>query len=263
MGDRGTSGAAGRHPALAAILDRQDRTTKPREFGITVVLDRGEIGPDGVRDLLKVSAAYVDYAKIAWASALIVGALDEKLEAYRSAGVRPMIGGTMFEYAWLREKVPELLAFAKDTGLHIEISDGVAEMPRKDKLHWIGEFAKIGEVFSEVGGKLAHQDLAWKEAIAEEFSAGARLVVIEGREIGAVGQDIRVDFVEMIASLADPKKLVFEALERKQQWNLIKILGPNVNLGNIPVEEAIAVETYRLGLKDRTMMQIFERGSKR
>jgi len=247
---------------LAEILDRGERTAKPRKFGITMLLDRGEVGPGTVADLGKVISGFADYAKIAWGSAMITGALVEKIEAYRGVGITPTIGGTLFEYAYLRKKVPALLEAVKELGVHVEISDGVVEMPRAEKLSWIGRFAKHCEVFSEVGGKLARQSHDWKKIIAEELDAGAEKVVIEGREIGPVGGDLRVDFVEMICASADPKNLVFEALERKQQWSLIKLLGTNVNLGNIPIGEAMTVESYRLGLKDRTILQMWEEQQK-
>jgi phosphosulfolactate synthase len=245
--------------ALAEILDRGERTAKPREFGITMLLDRGEVGPNAILDLGAVGGAYADYAKIAWASALITGALEEKIDAYRRIGVTPTIGGTLFEYAYLRKKVPALLEAVKALKVHVEISDGVVELPRAEKLHWIEQFSKHVDVFSEVGGKLARQDHDWKAIIGEELSAGSHKIVIEGREIGPVGGDLRTDFVQMICDCADPKDLVFEALERKQQWSLIKLLGPNVNLGNIPVAEVMTVESYRLGLKDRTILQTWER----
>jgi phosphosulfolactate synthase len=121
-------------------------------------------------------------------------------------------------------------------------------------LHWIEAFAKHVPVFSEVGGKLAHKQLDWKTAIAEELAAGALKVVIEGREIGPPGGETSTEFVDKITKVAEPKQLVFEALERKQQIALIQHLGQNVNLGNIPVDQTMAVECYRLGLKDRTML---------
>ncbi len=243
---------------LADLLNRGARTSKPRTFGITMLLDRSEMGPNTVRDLLRVTSAHADYAKLAWASALIMGpgTVEAKLAAYREANVQPLFGGTLFEYAYLQNKVEQLLAYVRDNNICIEISDGIVEIPRPEKLRWIEAFAKHVQVFSEVGGKLAHKQLDWKQAIAEEQAAGAYKVVIEGREIGPAGGDTSTQFVDMICSVAEPKQLVFEALERKQQVALIQHVGPNVNLGNIPVDQAMVVECYRLGLKDRTMMQM-------
>jgi phosphosulfolactate synthase len=249
---------------LTGILDRGARTSKPRQFGITMMLDRGEMGPDTIRDLMSVTNAHADYAKIAWASGLIMGpgTIEKKLQAYRDSGIEPLFGGTLFEYAYLQGKVETLLAYVRDNNICIEISDGIVEIPRPEKLKWIETFAKHVKVFSEVGGKLAKKDLDWKAAIAEELAAGALKVVIEGREIGAAGADTSLAFVDMIVSVAEPKLLVFEALERKQQVALIQHLGQNVNLGNIPVDQVMAVECYRLGLKDRTMLQFHKSGAR-
>jgi phosphosulfolactate synthase len=225
-----------------------------------MLLDRGEMGPATLRDLMKVVSEHADYAKLAWASSLIMGTgtVEEKLQVYRDANVMPLFGGTLFEYAYLQNKVESLLHYVRDNNICIEISDGIVEIPRPEKLRWIEAFAKHVRVFSEVGGKLASKKLDWKSAIAEELAAGALKVVIEGREIGPAGGETSKEFVDMIASVAEPKLLVFEALERKQQVALIQHLGPNVNLGNIPVDQTMAVECYRLGLKDRTMLQMWK-----
>jgi phosphosulfolactate synthase len=241
---------------LSDILERGARTAKPRANGITMLLDRGEMGPATLRDLLSVVGAHADYAKLAWASSLIMakGTIEKKLEVYREANIMPLFGGTLFEYAYLKNQLEPLFAYVRDQNICIEISDGIVDVPRPEKLAWIERFAKHVHVFSEVGGKLAHKQLDWKAAIAEELSAGAKKVVIEGREIGPAGGDTSIEFLNMITAGHDPQLLVFEALERKQQIALIQHLGPNVNLGNIPVDQTMAVECYRLGLKDRTML---------
>jgi phosphosulfolactate synthase len=248
---------------LEALLERGDRTSKPRREGITIVIDKGQMGPNSIADFAVTSGSYCDFVKIAWGSALITGGLEAKLECYRKHNITTMLGGTLFEYAFLRNKLPELLAFARAYEMHIEVSDGVIDLPRRDKLIWIEKFAKHLEVFSEVGGKINRQTHDWKQIINEEFSAGAQKVVVEGREIGPVGQEIRVDFVEHILSIVDPSSLVFEAFERKQQVWFIKRLGPNVNLGNIPPTDLLTLESFRLGLKEHTLLHTFNRSNER
>jgi phosphosulfolactate synthase len=244
------------------ILDKGARTAKPRSFGITMLLDRGEMGPATLRDLLSVVGDHADYAKLAWASSLIMakGTIEKKLEVYRAANIMPLFGGTLFEYAYIKGQLDALFGYVRDNNICIEISDGIVEIPRPEKLSWIEKFAKHVHVFSEVGGKLAAKQLDWKAAIAEELAAGAMKVVIEGREIGPAGGEMSTTFVDMICAAAEPKQLVFEALERKQQIALILHLGQNVNLGNIPVDQTMAVECYRLGLKDRTMLVMHKGG---
>ena len=244
---------------IDALLDKGLRTEKPRQAGITVMIDKGQLGPNSIEDFAVTSGAHCDYAKIAWGSSLITGNLEEKLDCYRRNGIVPMLGGTLFEYAYMRNRVPALIDFVRSHQAHIEISDGVIQLPRRDKLMWIERIAKHVEVFSEVGGKINRQSHDWKQVIQEEFSAGSKKVVIEGREIGPVGHDIRNEFVETVIASTDTNNLIFEAFERKQQIWLIKRLGPNVNLGNIPPADLLTVESFRRGLKEHTLLHTWEK----
>lgn len=241
------------------LLDEGLRTEKPRRHGVTIMIDKGQMGPHTIADFAAQCASHCDYAKIGWGSALITNNLIEKLECYRKNGIAPMLGGTLFEYAYLRGRLPILVDLVRELKVHIEISDGVIDLPRADKLKWISEFAKHTEVFSEVGGKINRQSHDWRKAIPEEFAAGAKKVVIEGREIGPVGQEIRTEFVDTVLQSADPQQLVFEAFERKQQVWFIKLLGPNVNLGNIPPTDLLTLESFRRGLKEHTLLHTWER----
>jgi phosphosulfolactate synthase len=244
---------------IRQLLDEQLRTSKPRTHGITVMIDKGQMGPNTIADFASQASDHCDYAKIGWGSALITGELEQKLDCYRRAGIAPMLGGTLFEYAYLRGKVPVLIDLARRLKVHVEVSDGVIELARKDKLHWIEQLARHVEVFSEIGGKITRQNHDWKQAINEELSAGARKVVVEGREIGPVGQEIRVEFVDTVLAATDPQNLVFEAFERKQQIYFIKRLGPNVNLANIPPTDLLTLESFRRGLKEHTLLHTWER----
>jgi phosphosulfolactate synthase len=247
---------AGDNPFVRLAADVR-RTGKPRTDGITVLIDTGH-GPGRIADLCKVAGALADRAKIAWASAIITGQLSEKLALYRTYDIEPLIGGSLFEYAFVWGKLDTLLGIVEDTRCAIEVSDGVATVPRRDKLHWIEKLARHAVVFSEVGGKLSSHDLDWAACVREELAAGARYVVIEGREIGPTGKEIRADLVDAILEAAEPSKIVFEALERYQQSWLIKRLGPNVNLGNIRFDDLVVLECFRQGLKEQTLLHMRE-----
>lgn len=238
---------------MLELLDRGERTTKPRQSGLTIILDKG-LGVRAVEDLGEVAGAHCDFAKIAWGSALITGRLEDKIAAYRRFDIEPLIGGTLFEYCYLRGRVDQLLEICGRHQLHVEISDGVIDLARDEKLRWIEKFAKHGQVFSEVGGKIAPHDLSWAPAVSEELEAGASLVVIEGRELGPVGKEIRTELVDALLESLPAEKLVFEALERYQQVWLIKRVGPNVNLGNILARDLLTLESFRLGLKEHTLL---------
>ena len=48
--------------------------------------------------------------------------------------------------------------------------------------------------------------------------------------------------------------MLFEAPIKKQQAWFIKQFGANVNLGNIPPDEVISVETLRVGVRGDTLL---------
>jgi phosphosulfolactate synthase len=67
---------------------------------------------------------------------------------------------------------------------------------------------------------------------------------------------MRTGLVDEIVETIDPKDLVFEAPAKAAQAWFIKQFGPTVNLGNIPPEEVIPLETLRLGLRGDTLREI-------
>ena len=67
--------------------------------------------------------------------------------------------------------------------------------------------------------------------------------------------EIRTGLIEEIEIQIDTARLMFEAPQKAQQVWLIKHFGANVNLGNIPPGEVIALETMRQGLRADTMLE--------
>lgn len=244
---------------LAAIGFDVGRTRKPRSHGLTIALDVG-LGPRGAADFVEVCGEHLDFVKIAWGSSLITGHLAEKIEVYRKAGCTPLLGGTLFEYAFLYGKAEELLAFIADSKIHIEISDGTLDIPHSEKLQWIERFAAHAEVYSEIGGKVVRHNRDWGPVMKAEKAAGASKIVVEGREVGPVGEPIREDLIDQLVELAGGhESLIFESLERKQQLFFIKKLGPNVNLANIRPEDVLTLESFRRGLKEHTLLHTWQK----
>jgi phosphosulfolactate synthase len=166
----------------------------------------------------------------------------------------------LFEYAYLYGKAEELLAFVRNARIHIEISDGTLDIPHKDKLAWLERFAAVAEVFSEIGGKVTRHNKDWGPIIRDELAAGASMIVVEGREIGPVGEEIREDLVDSLVEISGGhEKLVFESLERRQQLFFLRKLGVNVNLANIRPEDVLTLESFRRGLKEHTLLQTWKR----
>ena len=97
--------------------------------------------------------------------------------------------------------------------------------------------------------------------IKEELSAGAWKVITEAREGGTAGifrptGEMRTGLVDEIAHEIDVDDLIFEAPTKGAQAWFVKSFGANVNLGNIPPEEVIPLETLRLGLRADTIREL-------
>jgi phosphosulfolactate synthase len=67
---------------------------------------------------------------------------------------------------------------------------------------------------------------------------------------------MRTGLVDEIAHSIDSQHLIWEAPTKASQAWFIKQFGPEVNLGNIPPDEVIALETLRLGLRGDTLKEM-------
>ena len=237
---------------------------EPRVGGLTHVIDKG-LGPRGWEDVLETSGDYIDIVKLGWGTAYVTPNLRRKLDVLREKPV--VIGGTFFEVVYAKGKLDEYKQWLRDLGLtHVEISDGTVEIPRDRKLELIADFARDFTVLSEVGSKDSLVEYAadqWVQWLQEELDAGAWKVITEAREGGTAGifdssGGMRTELIGEIAMAVGPVNVVFEAPTKAAQAWFIKEFGPEVNLGNIPPEEVIPLETLRLGLRGDTLKQILQ-----
>ncbi len=235
-----------------------------RDGGLTHVIDKG-LGPRGWEDVLEMSGDYIDIVKLGWGTAYVTANLRRKLDVLAGAGKRIVLGGTFFEVVYVRDQLDEYKGWLGELGIdHVEISDGTVEIPRERKLELIADFARDFTVLSEVGSKDSEVVFApdeWVQWIKEELSAGAWKVVTESREGGTAGifrpsGEMRTGLVDEIAHEIDFHDLLWEAPTKSSQTWFIKHFGPSVNLGNIPPEEVISLETLRLGLRGDTLKEV-------
>ena len=235
-----------------------------RDGGLTHVIDKG-LGPRAVEDLLETAGAYIDIVKLGWGTGYVTQNLERKLALYRDANIPVVCGGTFVEAVWARGRLDEFRAWLSGHGLtHVEISDGVVDMPREQKLELIADLARDFTVLSEVGSKDAEVVFApyqWVEWIKEELAAGSWKVITEGREGGTAGiyrpsGEMRTGLIDEIVHDVEVSDLVFEAPTKASQAWFVKQFGPNVNLGNIPPDEVIPLETLRLGLRADTLKEV-------
>ena len=242
-----------------------DLRLEPRAAGLTHVIDKG-LGPRVWEDVLETSGAYIDIVKLGWGTAYVTPNLRRKLDVL--AEKRVVIGGTFFEAVFAKGRVDEYKSWLTELGLtHVEISDGAIEIPRERKLELIAELARDFTVLSEVGSKdaeIVYAPYQWVEWIREELDAGAWKVITEGREGGTAGiyrptGEMRTGLVDEIVHDIDVSDLIFEAPSKASQAWFVRHFGPEVNLGNIPPDEVIPLETLRLGLRADTLKEVLLR----
>jgi phosphosulfolactate synthase len=142
----------------------------------------------------------------------------------------------------------------------VEVSNGSMDMTDEKKATYIRELAKNFTVLAEVGSKDETKDIPpyqWVEMMKHDLEAGAFKVIAEARESGTVGVygssgKAREGLVAEIIHHIPEGKILWEAPLKPQQVWFIKLLGSNVNLGNIAPNEVIPLETLRLGLRGDT-----------
>jgi phosphosulfolactate synthase len=247
---------------IRRLFELPTRTQKPRDTGLTMVIDSG-LGLNTIDEYLENCGEFVDYVKLGWGTAIVSAKLEEKIALYRRHGVPVCLGGTFFELAHLHGKVKEFRDMVGELGLEIvEVSDGSIEMPGEQKLAYIRDFARDFKVLSEFGSKDAEvvvKPSAWVAGMKREFEAGAWKCIAEGRESGTAGlyrstSELRTGLVDELMEQIKPEHVLWEAPQKAQQAWFIKSFGSNVNLGNIAMSDVIPLETLRLGLRGDTLL---------
>ncbi|MGD2036202.1 MAG: phosphosulfolactate synthase [Bacteroidales bacterium] len=237
-----------------------ERETKPRKSGLTMVMDKG-LSLKEAENFVESSGEFTDFVKFGFGTSVITGKLAEKLALYRSAGIRPYFGGTLFEAFAIRNMIDEFKKYIDQFKVDlIEISDGSMSMPHEQKLEYINQFAGQVTVISEVGSKqrgVFIPAVQWVQMMKSELKAGSLKVIAEARESGTIGiynsdGTANENLINAISSHIDPSDIIWEAPNGKQQVWFVKIFGANVNLGNIAPNLVIPLECLRLGLRGDT-----------
>jgi phosphosulfolactate synthase len=246
------------------FLDVPPRSTKPRTEGLTHVIDKG-LSLREVEGLFETAGDYVDIVKLGWGTSYVTRNLDEKIALYRSFGVPIVCGGTLFEAVVGRDRLDEYRSWLTQKGFtHVEVSDGTIDLSHGRKLELVSELAKDFVVLSEVGSKnadIVYAPYQWVEWMKDELDAGAWKVITEAREGGTAGifrptGEMRTGLIDEIVHEIDVGDIIFEAPREAAQAWFVRRFGREVNLGNIPPDEVIPLETLRLGLRSDTLNEI-------
>ncbi len=237
-----------------------ERTKKPRQFGFTMAMDKG-LSCRQVEDFLSVAGDHVDIVKLGWGTSFVTPKLKDKLKVYADAGIPTYFGGTLFEAFIIRDQFEDYRKILDKYDMqYAEVSDGSIELNHDRKCEYVRKLAEQVTVLSEVGSKDVEKIIPpykWIELMQKELDAGAWKVIGEAREGGNVGLfrssgEVRSGLVQEILTQIPFEKIIWEAPQKAQQVWFIKLLGANVNLGNIAPNEVIPLETIRLGLRGDT-----------
>jgi phosphosulfolactate synthase len=242
------------------FLEVPERESKPRARGLTHVLDKGMPLP-ALEALLNQVGDLIDVVKVGWGIAYVDRMLKERAVQCRAAGTLICLGGTLLEVAVVQGKLDGLRRWTLEQGIDaLEVSNGLGWLGGERKAALVRQLAEDFTVLAETGAK---DDTAavipeqWAAEMEADLAAGAQWVIAEGREGGNVGLfqrdgSVRRDLVDLIAERLPLERVIFEAPQKAQQAWFVRHLGPDVNLGNVPPDEVLPLETLRLGLRADT-----------
>jgi phosphosulfolactate synthase len=221
---------------------------------------------------LALTSDYVDQFKLTFGTAALMSGdlLREKIGIAKRYGIDVFPGGTLFEASVRDGSWKTYISQVRAAGFTaVEIADGIASCPAQKRIDAIRAALDLGlKVFTEVGRKdpdsqLSDDELA--QQILLDRQAGADNVIIEaracGRSIGiydASGKVLDERLDRILERVGDLNAIVWEAPLPEQQVHLIKRFGPNVNLGNIRVEDVLSLECLRCGLRCETFHESLE-----
>ena len=246
------------------------RTHKPREAGYTMVIDKG-MGLLTTRDLVQTAADDIDNIKFTFGTSAFYDKdfLIEKNRVLNEADILTMPGGTFGEVAVWKDSWREYLQHARRLGFRgMEISDGTIEMSLEQRAEVVKTAVDMGlTVLTEIGKKDPKMEVPMAqrlEQLHQDLECGAFKVIVEARAAGKgvgifdeSGEVIADEIAALLAGVDDVNNLVWEAPIKSQQQYLILQFGPNVNLGNIPPEEILALEALRTGLRGDTLKRAY------
>ena len=236
------------------------RASKPREEGLTMVMDKG-LSLNEAENMVALKSELTDIVKLGFGTSLLTRFIDKKINLYQKSGMMVYTGGTLFEAFVIRNQFDDFCKLMDKLKLEmVEVSDGSISINHDIKCEYIQKLSKNFKVISEIGSKdesIILDDSQWISFMKKELDAGSWKVIAEAREGGNVGMfdpngNIKKDLIDKITSNIPVDKILWEAPQKKQQVWFINSFGANVNLGNISPNDIISLECLRLGLRGDT-----------
>jgi phosphosulfolactate synthase len=155
-----------------------ERTAKPRQEGITILIDNG-VPLHHFQDVVDSFDGFIDFVKFGWGTSVITKHLTRKIRCLQAHDIDYFFGGTLFEKFLLQGKLDEYRAYCRHYGCrYVEISNGTIDLSNTDKARYITEFADEFSVFSEVGFKDGERSIhlppaKWIEFMRQDLEAAS------------------------------------------------------------------------------------------
>ena len=248
---------------MSTVFALPPRSKKPRARGLTSMIDFGPDtfgwtgGESGIRGLLECAAEYIDFAKIYAMNALLLPeqAVKRAAQAYRDADIVPFAGGILFEYAWQKGQVEDMMRHLDRLGLAgIELSENYITLTTEQRLREIERLQRHGlKVVYEFGRKNPVEPMSFESfagLVAEVGQLGIDHVTVEQCEIDLLAQGSP----EALRSLAQQPWFDHILIEvdpyrfPQQHAQIIRDFGPEVNLANVTPGQVLRLEGFRCGI---------------
>jgi phosphosulfolactate synthase len=238
---------------------------KPRNEGRTYIIDKLE-GLD--KENLEVLAPFVDVVKIYGILPLLISEdiLKKKVKFYHDQNIKVSTGSTISEYMVSENVFEKFLEEAAKIGFDIiEIGENNTHLNFEQKKKITESIlAKELDVQWKVGKKDPRHQLPLDVTLAkieEAVKLGSDKVVLEANEginVGIYDEKgvVRWNFVGALTAKFPPSTFIFEAPLESQQSALIAEFGQRVNLAEVRIEAASAIESQRRGFPTKAAFSV-------
>ena len=238
---------------------------KPRNEGRTYIIDKLE-GLD--KENLEVLAPFVDAVKIYGILPLLISEeiLRKKVKFYHDQNIKVSTGSTISEYMVSENVFEKFIEEAAKIGFDIiEVGENNTNLNFEQKRK-IAEsiLTKDVDVQWKVGRKDPRHQLPLDVTLAkieEAVKLGSDKVVLEANEginVGIYDEKgvVRWNFVGALTAKFPPNTFIFEAPLESQQSALIAEFGQRVNLAEVRIEAASAIESQRRGFPTKAAFSV-------
>jgi phosphosulfolactate synthase len=238
---------------------------KPRTEGRTYIIDKFE-GLD--KENLQILSPFVDAVKIYGVLPLLISEeiLKEKIKFYHDHNIKVSTGSTISEYMVSENVFEKFVEEATTMGFDIiEVGENNTHLNYEQKRKITESIlAKELDVQWKVGKKDPRHQLPLDVTltkIEEAVKLGSDKVVLEANEginVGIYDEKgiIRWNFVGALTAKFPPSTFIFEAPLESQQSALIAEFGQRVNLAEVRIEAASAVESQRRGFPTKAAFSV-------